>query len=63
MTRKEQLAALAVQAGREMVRIGAEHGINSEPARQAARRSDIAVTAAQAAGCTAADYERARRTR
>ncbi|MFI2227090.1 hypothetical protein [Streptomyces fradiae] len=62
MTRKQQLAAAAVRAGRDMVRAAAKHGIDSGAARQAAAVADRATTAAEAAGCTAADYDRARRT-
>ncbi|GGQ12337.1 hypothetical protein [Streptomyces roseolilacinus] len=62
MTRKQQLAALAVRAGQDMVRLGAEHGIGSDVARQAAQLADRAAAAAEAAGCTAADYDHARRT-
>lgn len=63
MTRKERLAALAVATGKDMVRIGAEYGVDSPLARQAARLADVATDAAEAAGCTAADYDRARSTR
>ncbi|MDT9684328.1 hypothetical protein RND61_20035 [Streptomyces sp. TRM76323] len=62
MTSKQRLAADAVRAGRDMVRIGAAHGIDSDHARRAAAQADRALTAAEAAGCTAADYDRARRT-
>ncbi|WP_228982464.1 hypothetical protein [Streptomyces sp. DH12] len=63
MNRKEHLAALAVAASKDMVRIGTEHGIESGAARQAAQLADRALTAAENAGCTRADYDRARRTR
>ncbi|GGQ12805.1 hypothetical protein [Streptomyces roseolilacinus] len=62
MTRKQQLAALAVATGQEMVRIGAEHGIDSDIAQDAAQLASKAADAAEAAGCTATDYDRARRT-
>ncbi|WP_411574143.1 hypothetical protein [Streptomyces fradiae] len=62
MTRKERLAAAAVRAGRDMVRAAAEHGIDSATTRLAAAVADRATTAAEAAGCTAADYAHARRT-
>ncbi|WP_331453035.1 hypothetical protein [Streptomyces sp. SS162] len=61
MTRKERLAAAAVRAGRDMVRAAAKHGIDSGAARLAAAVADRATAAAEAAGCTAADYDRARR--
>ncbi|OEJ96230.1 hypothetical protein [Streptomyces thermolilacinus] len=60
MTSKQQLAALAVAAGRDMVRIGAQHGIHSDIAKQAAHLADKAARAAEAAGCAPADYARAR---
>ncbi len=62
MTRKERLAAAAVRAGRDMVRAAAKHGVHSATARLAAVVADRAARAAEAAGCTAADYDRARRT-
>ncbi|MFD8550372.1 hypothetical protein ACFV08_01930 [Streptomyces fradiae] len=61
MTSRKQLAALAVQAGRDMVRIGTEHGIESDHARHAAALADRALTAAENAGCTPDDYAHARR--
>ncbi|MEU2180558.1 hypothetical protein [Streptomyces thermolilacinus] len=63
MTSKQHLAADAVRAGRDMVRIGAAHGIDSDHARRAAAQADRALTAAQNAGCTIDDYARARATR
>ncbi|WOI63449.1 hypothetical protein [Streptomyces fradiae] len=62
MTRKHELAAVAVRAGRDMVRAAETHGINSTTARLAAAVADRAARAAEAAGCTAADYAHARRT-
>ncbi|MFE1575291.1 hypothetical protein [Streptomyces fradiae] len=61
MPSKQHLAALAVAAGRDMVRAAAEHGIGSAAAQTAARVADRTARAAEAAGCTAADYDRARR--
>ncbi|MFJ8697255.1 hypothetical protein [Streptomyces roseolilacinus] len=63
MTSKHELAIVAVRAGRDMVRAAEKHGINSGAARLAARVADRAARAAEAAGCTAADYTRARTTR
>ncbi|MEV5441431.1 hypothetical protein AB0N23_02605 [Streptomyces sp. NPDC052644] len=62
MLSKKQLATAAVVAGRAMVRMAEEYGIDSKPARQAAQLADRALTDAENAGCTAADYARARRT-
>ncbi|WP_411574171.1 hypothetical protein [Streptomyces fradiae] len=62
MPSKQHLAALAVAAGRDMVRVAAEHGIGSAAARLAAAVADRAARAAEQAGCTAADYAHARRT-
>ncbi|MFJ6994775.1 hypothetical protein [Streptomyces sp. NPDC003090] len=60
MTSKQHLAALAVNLGREMVRVGTEYGIDSDAAQHAAHLADKAARAAEAAGCTPADYARAR---
>lgn len=62
MNRQQKLAAEAVRAGQAMVRAAAEHGIHSAAARLAAAVADRATTAAEQAGCTAADYAHARRT-
>lgn len=62
MLSKEQLATAAVVAGRAMVRMAEEYGIDSKPAQQAAQLANRAADAAEAAGCTADDYARARRT-
>ncbi|MEU7566354.1 hypothetical protein AB0A99_10105 [Streptomyces fradiae] len=62
MTSKQQLAALAVAACKEMVRIGVQHGIESDHARHAAALADRALTAAENAGCTIDDYAHARHT-
>ncbi|WP_331452855.1 hypothetical protein [Streptomyces sp. SS162] len=62
MPSKQHLAALAVTAGRDMIRAAEKHGIHSGAARLAARVADRAARAAEAAGCTAADYAHARRT-
>ncbi len=61
-TTREQFAVAAVRAGREMVRAAAAFGVDSAPARQAAQRAQRALDAAESAGCTRADYARARRT-
>ncbi|MFI2225234.1 hypothetical protein [Streptomyces fradiae] len=63
MTSKQHLAALAVAAGRDMVRIGAQHGIESDAAQHAAHLASVAADAAEAAGCTPADYAHARADR
>ncbi|MFI2225434.1 MULTISPECIES: hypothetical protein [Streptomyces] len=62
MPSKEQLATAAVVTGRAMVHMAEEHGIDSEPAQQAAALAARALTDAEKAGCTAADYARVRRT-
>ncbi|MCP9945420.1 hypothetical protein LUX12_12460 [Streptomyces somaliensis] len=62
MPSKEQFAAAAVATGRAMVHAAKKYGVDSEMAKQAARLADRALTDAEAAGCTAADYARARRT-
>ncbi|MFV2117051.1 hypothetical protein ACE14D_00770 [Streptomyces sp. Act-28] len=62
MLSKEQLATAAVVAGRAMVRMAEEYGIDSKPTQQAAQLAARALTDAETAGCTAADYAHARRT-